>query len=534
MFELEPLINKTVAFRYKGKELEFDLSHALFSSFDVDAGTRLLLKEVAQDPVLNCASVVLDAGCGTGVIGISLAAGLPNARFVLQDRDTLACEFSFHNCKKNGISASLFSLDGTLRFTTSVSANLSGGTSTISSSTFTGTNSNCETEHAPKNRTGRETYTPSVPQVLIRPGLLADQSPPGEAGGYDVVISNVPAKAGASVLTDFFKSCQAQLLRPSGRLAFVIVNTLVDIANAWCMKSTMRLIKKTRGPSHTVFVLEKNSSQTERTVQQDYRSLDPSRSWTYDLTPYFRSQTTFVLGERHAAPIKATGFWGLPEFDTPSYATQLALETLENLEVLWDVSRPGHSDNVVDRQTLQLGRVSKPENCSGTGTSFFVYEPGIGLSALWVKELLHPAKIELASRNVLSLLATRFNLESAGKDLAGCEDIGLSDRLKIRPGIDPVQYASEDIILRSALDVEEKGANAHNLILWFCDEIPEYNYIEKTLVVLARLLQPGGIAVVIGTSAAIARLEKRRPSTMRRLSSKKLKGFASLALAQFM
>ena len=63
MFEIEPLINKTVAFRYKGKELEFDLSHALFSSFDVDAGTRLLLKEVAQDPVLDAASLVLDAGC---------------------------------------------------------------------------------------------------------------------------------------------------------------------------------------------------------------------------------------------------------------------------------------------------------------------------------------------------------------------------------------------------------------------------------------------------------------------------------------
>ena len=544
MFELEPLINKTVAFRYKGKELEFDLSHALFSSFDVDAGTRLLLKEVAQYPVFDAASLVLDAGCGTGVIGISLAAALPRARFILQDRDTLACEFSFHNCKKNGISASLFSLDGTL-----------------SDSTL-----GHKVEYEAESRTGRETdmpYTPEalaapdlpdvpdvpdVPQVLIYPGLLAGQNPCVEAyGGYDVVMSNVPAKAGASVLTDFFESCQAQLLRPSGRLAFVIVNTLVDVADAWRAQSPMRLIRKTKGPSHTVFILEKPASgagPSDRPVQRDYPTSNSSPNFsrpltsplTFDLTPYFRSQSTFMLGKRRAVPIEATGFWGLPEFDTPSYATQLAVETLENLDVvrdrLLDVVRPDHSDNGADGETLQLENTSKPEKRPGTEMSFFVYEPGIGLSALWVREFFHPAKIELASRNVLSLLATRFNLESGSKDLAGGENIGPPDKSQIKPGVDSLQHVREDIILRSALDVKENCANSHSLVLWFCDEIPEYNYIEKMLEALDSLLQPGGIAVVVGTSAAIAKLEKRRPSALRRLSSKKLKGFSSLALAK--
>ena len=541
MFEIEPLINKTVAFRYKGKELEFDLSHALFSSFDVDAGTRLLLKEVAQDPVLDAASLVLDAGCGTGVIGISLAAALPRARFILQDRDTLACEFSFHNCKKNGISASLFSLDGTLR------------DSTLGR----------KAEYEAESRTGRETDmadTPEAlaapdapdvsdaPQVLIYPGLLAGQNPCAEAyGGYDVVISNVPAKAGASVLTDFFESCQAKLLRPSGRLAFVIVNTLVDVADAWRAQSPMRLIRKTKGPSHTVFILEKPASgadPSDRPVQRDYPTSNSSPNFsrpltsplthplTFDLTPYFRSQTTFMLGKRSAVPIKATGFWGLPEFDTPSYATQLAVETLENLDVVRDVVRPDHSDNGADGETLQLENTSKPEKRPGTEMSFFVYEPGIGLSALWVREFFHPAKMELTSRNVLSLLATRFNLELEGKDLAGGKNIHPPDKSQGRPEVDSVQHVREDIILRFALDLKENCANSHSLVLWFCDEIPEYNYIEKTLGALDSLLQPGGIAVVVGTSAAIAKLEKRRPSALRRLSSKKLKGFSSLALAK--
>jgi hypothetical protein len=479
MFELEPLINKTVAFRYKGKVLEFDLSHALFSSFDVDAGTKLLLKEVAQDPVLNAASHILDAGCGTGVIGISLAAALPSARFVLEDRDTLACEFSFHNCKKNGISASLFSLDGTLR---------------------------CKSEGAVRTGAASEaectiTQETDASQILIRPGLLAEQSRLGEVGGYDMVLSNVPAKAGPSVLTAFFESCEKQLLRPTGRLAFVIVNTLVDVAEKWCAASSMWLVRKTRGPSHTVFILEKCASAESRTnlekrtdqIQNKVQDHEYDHRFQ-DIELYVRSNANFVLGKRHPISFNANGVWGMPEFDTPSYATQLAVETVESLPGVEANHSPGPSDPVAPEKNL------------------LVYEPGIGLSTIWMAQVFLPSRIDLVSRNVLALFATKFNLRSTSVLYSAQHD-----------------SLPQKVFLYSATETDRIPAQKSNLIVWFCDEIPEYNYIDGTFSALSNLLSPGGVAAIVGSNAAIGRFEKHRPNTLRRLGGKKLKGFSSLA-----
>ncbi|PKL03286.1 MAG: methyltransferase, partial [Spirochaetae bacterium HGW-Spirochaetae-9] len=69
MTELQPLVNKTVEFAYRGARLSFDLSHALFSSYAIDTGTRFLLKEIAHDEALARARSILDAGCGAGIIG---------------------------------------------------------------------------------------------------------------------------------------------------------------------------------------------------------------------------------------------------------------------------------------------------------------------------------------------------------------------------------------------------------------------------------------------------------------------------------
>ncbi|MEN6477502.1 MAG: methyltransferase, partial [Rectinema sp.] len=90
MTELSPYVNKTVEFAFMGARLRLELSHALFSSFDVDSGTRLLLKAVARDPVLAGARRVLDAGCGTGVIGLAVAKAFPDTEVTLRDRDMLA------------------------------------------------------------------------------------------------------------------------------------------------------------------------------------------------------------------------------------------------------------------------------------------------------------------------------------------------------------------------------------------------------------------------------------------------------------
>ena len=54
--------NRTIPFRFDGAELSFHLSLALFSSYDVDAGTKLLLKTLAQRVDFSKARNLLDLG----------------------------------------------------------------------------------------------------------------------------------------------------------------------------------------------------------------------------------------------------------------------------------------------------------------------------------------------------------------------------------------------------------------------------------------------------------------------------------------
>lgn len=464
MTEIEGLVNKTVELRYTSRRLEFSLSHALFSSFDIDIGTKLLLKEAAQDPVIGAARLVLDAGCGTGIIGIALAATTPGCRVVLQDRDMLACEFSLHNCKKNGISASLFSLDGSVRETT-------------------------------VDVRGEGKFSPDAAQVLIRPGILAEHD---VIRGYDAVLSNVPAKAGPPILTAFFSGCESRLLRPGGRLAFVIVNSLIEVADSWCAATPMRLIKRVPAKSHTVFILEKAATghvapagRTRTVAAEDPREAEGPRapvpdrwpgplskqtfdSYLDDLPAYIRSDTVRPAG-RHTAGI--SGFWGLPEFDTSSYATDLAIETLESALAGLSVK------------------------------NFLVYEPGIGLSAVWASQTLVPSTVAAVSRNLLSLLATKHNL----------------DRLA-EPHPEFFPCPATEIGRMPGLSVD--------CALWFCDEIPEYNYVNPSLFHLRRMTKEGATAVLVGSAAAMSRFDRARPNDMRRIGLKKRKGFSALVLTK--
>lgn len=447
MTETKGLVNKTVDFQYKGKRLAFELSHALFSSFAIDAGTRLLLKETAHDPVIGKASLILDAGCGAGIIGISLAAANPGVLVVMQDRDTLACEFSLNNCRKNGIPAALYSLDGTIR------------------------------------ESDIESGMPASGRAIIRPGLLAEDDP---ISGYDAVLSNVPAKAGPKILAAFFDACEKSLLRPCGRLAFVIVNSLIDVAESWCLATSMQLIGRTTAKSHTVFILEKSgptgipaetaastpgllpAAEVVRAVQK------PFDSYSGEIDAYIRSTAWRPLG-RYAAEVD--GFWGLAEFDTASYSTDIAIEALESA-----------TSGLLVRE-------------------FLVAEPGIGLAALWAAKALGPSRIVAISRNLLSLLATSRNLAKLEEP---------------RPRLFPCAATEIDRIPGASIDCA----------LWFCDEVPEYNYMTPTLSFLQRVTKKGAAIVVVGSTVAVSRFERARPKGLQRVSVKKRKGFSALTLAK--
>jgi hypothetical protein len=188
-------------------DFEFALSQGLFSSADIDTGTRLLLKALSQklDEALReerpLPAIVLDAGSGVGVLGICAAralAGTPGLRVRAQDRDELARAFTEHNAARNGIDAAVL---------------------------------------------GAHT------------GPLLDGPAP-----WDLILSNVPAKTGEPVLLDFV-SRSAGLLSEGGSVMVVVVNTLAGLFRDRIQRLALPLLHDETGKEHTVLAYGPKTGQ---------------------------------------------------------------------------------------------------------------------------------------------------------------------------------------------------------------------------------------------------------------------------------
>lgn len=476
MTDLPALVNKNVRFKFRGAELSLDLSHALFSSFDVDAGTRLLLKAVGHDEVLLGAKRVLDAGCGIGVIGLAVASALPGCRVEARDRDLLACAFTERNRRRN-----------------------------------------------------------KVNNLDVFPGLLSVASP-GLApagtmvGDYDFILTNIPAKAGGPVLEAFFLRAPG-LLVPGGRLAVVIVNPLMDAARGWISAAGFAVIGEERGANHHVFVcsLERGAAGTvppaERAVvgqalpaasvmtpgqspsdavaePEEARDADKAgvsvvsgvsgvsgaadeavHPWPeairahaldfsgLDLGLYLRNRGHFKLAGQE---YDAAGIWGLPEFDTVGYGNVAAAEL--GVRVL--------SGSLI-RDVLIVG-------------------PGLGHLAIWAARRLGPERLVTASRDLLALAATGANL--------ACQ-----------PRPRPAYLALSSLVL------DELPPATFDCIVWNPDIVPEYDWIDPLWEEASRLLKKGGTLIVHCPPTELTRLTKRKPEGFRLSGEKKKKTFAAAA-----
>ena len=90
---------KEITYKFEGEEFKFDIANTLFSTFDLDHGTDILIRAItANDP-----KTILDIGCGYGPLGIMLAKKHPKSRVFMVDRDLLAVRYANMNVEKNGI-----------------------------------------------------------------------------------------------------------------------------------------------------------------------------------------------------------------------------------------------------------------------------------------------------------------------------------------------------------------------------------------------------------------------------------------------
>ncbi|MCP4425549.1 MAG: methyltransferase [Chloroflexi bacterium] len=305
MNDLQLFINKRVKFRYFRRELAFDLSQSLFSSFDVDLGSRLLLKTIAKEVALDEIGSVLDVGCGVGVLGISLKKVNPTIALTVQDRDALALAFTQHNAALNEIAA------------------------------------------------------------MDTPGGLALQNLGDRQ--FDLIMSNLPGKAGAPVLADMLARMPRHLTE-AGRAAVVIVKPLVDFVAQTLREMGSDILLKEAGRGHTVFHFRGGGTAV------------PPKTTAHTLAPYIRARQQF-----RTPPIayRLQTVYNLPEFDTLGFQTAAAFDILKNQRV--------------------NGRV-------------LIWNPGQGHTAVYLCKQFQSQIIEyvLGGRDLLSLTISRQNLQEQG------------------------------------------------------------------------------------------------------------------------
>jgi len=90
---------KEINYKFGKENFKFDVAETLFSTFDIDHGTDILIRTIT----FNNPKSVLDIGCGYGPLGIILAKSNPQAEVIMVDKDLLAVAYTRNNILKNNV-----------------------------------------------------------------------------------------------------------------------------------------------------------------------------------------------------------------------------------------------------------------------------------------------------------------------------------------------------------------------------------------------------------------------------------------------
>jgi 16S rRNA (guanine1207-N2)-methyltransferase len=186
---------------------------------------------------------VLDLGCGYGPLALFLKAWRPDAMVHAVDRDGLAVRYTRMNAAANDL------------------------------------------------------------DVTPYPSLGYDDVAEGD---FDLIVSNIPAKAGPRVIESLLLD-GSHFLAPGGRMAVVVIDRIAGEVRAHLPEPELEWSNR----GYTVF---------------HYGPRAPAGTYVaaFDRGVYDRGRLRY----EH---VDIATVWGLPEFDTPSYATQLAVRLLPRL-----------------------------------------------------------------------------------------------------------------------------------------------------------------------------------------------------------
>ena len=305
MVKLDLYHKKNLDFRHDGVSLTFRVSQSLFSSHQIDVGTLRLLKTM-QYLTFEQDAKILDIGCGYGTIGLTLAKRYPDSLVHMVDRDALAINYVQQNTTLNDLNNCISY--GSLGFE----------------------------------------------KVVER--------------DFDLIISNIPGKAGENVITALLEDA-CLFLKPNGVVAVVVVSPLEGLVASVLEQSGIEVLHHSVYKGYVVFHYRFTSTYP---IKPSIQKLEDGL--------YHRASVALSLDE---FDIDIETAYGLPEFDSLDYQTDFLIKVLVALA-------PKTVRNVV------------------------VYNPGQGYIPVILWRMLNPEKLTLVSRDLLSVRYAGQNLLKNG------------------------------------------------------------------------------------------------------------------------
>lgn len=261
--------HRTVKFNFHGQRLMFTTARTLFAGTGIDAGTALLLRHIQEVTPPEPLHRILDVGAGYGPLGVVLHALGPDRQVVFGDRDALALDYSRLN--------------------------------------FVTNNPDADTQGVNPSR-----YV----------GSLGVDSVSADADLFDLVVSNIPGKAGQAAITNMVRGAAARA-RDGAMVGFVVVAPLTDQVEGLLSVSPFTEMTTRASKTHTAFTAR---------IQQRSEQLDeqpPKIEGGFAAGDYDRLQLTFSADK---FGWNATTVVGLKEFDSLSHTTALVYDALSGLK----------------------------------------------------------------------------------------------------------------------------------------------------------------------------------------------------------
>ncbi len=388
---------KTVSYRHCDHNLNFHVSQTLFSSHDIDIGTRRLLSTLVLEDYTY--SKILDLGCGYGPIGIALKSVNPESTVQMVDKDSLALDYTRKNLELNHLKASVYA------------------------------------------------------------SLGFDQVSDAD---FDLIVSNIPAKAGEPVLSYILSETRLHL-RPNGRVAIVVINAIADYVMGIISVLGVNVLVQKKYPGHMVFVYEFPESS----------SVTKPRNNSFERGIYDREEKVFSVDHRD---ISIRTAYGLPEFDTLSYETQIVIDTLRIMK------------------GKQMNKV-------------IVFNPAQGILPITLTQFMTVKEIALIDRDLLALEVSKRNIILNG-------------------------FEKDHISMHHQADLKISDVSNVDGIIGVLDEKDGHTVHTMFFKQATQQLSPEGIIVLASGSTPITRIEAiaRADKSLGKLGRKKMKGKSVIVL----